>query len=273
MRKILLILILIGSLFFLYTLLEPYWLKVEEITIRDPDIPASFNNFKIAFLTDIHHSPSFSRDRVEKVVEKVNALKPDVILLGGDYAEEELTYLRDCLQVLGKLEAPHGIYGVLGNHEFMLDPDVAWGEMEANKIASLDNKGIWLYRNEGRIRLGGVGDLWNDSQRIEKVVENVERDDFVILLSHNPDYIERMTTDKVDLILSGHTHGGQVTIFGLWAPVHPSSYGQKYISGLVETPRAKLLVSNGIGFLDKRPLRFFARPQINVIYLRNSEQI
>lgn len=271
-KLVLLIVGITGSLF-LYALIEPYWIQVQETTIQDRDIPASFNNFKVVFITDIHHSPSFSRERVRKAVQKVNSLNPDLILLGGDYAEESIEYLKNCFSELEALQAPFGKYGVLGNHEYLLDANLSFREMQAKGIPCLDNKGVWIERNGERIRIGGVGELWNDSQKLENVLEGVDEEDFAILLSHNPDYIERMSSNMVDLMLSGHTHGGQVTFFHFWAPVHPSSYGQKYISGLVQTSKAKVLISNGIGVLDGRPLRFFARPQINVIYLKNSEQI
>jgi hypothetical protein len=90
--------------------------------------------------------------------------------------------------------------------------------------------------------------------------------DFVILVSHTPDFAENLKTDKIDLMLSGHTHGGEVTFFGLWAPYIPSDYGQKYRTGIIKTDKTTVLVSNGIGntFL---PIRFFARPQINIIDL------
>lgn len=253
-----------------YALAEPYWIQVKETVITDSDIPVSFSGLRMVFITDIHHSPSFSRERVRRVVEKVNRLEPDLILLGGDYAEGGEDYLRDCFAELGLLKAPLGVYGVLGNHDYFPDPELSWSLMKEHGITGLDNKGSWIYLNGDRIRLGGVGDLWSDAQILDNVTEGVAKNDYVILLSHNPDYLERMSTDKVDLVLSGHTHGGQVTFFGLWAPVHPSSYGQKYISGLIETPRAKILVSRGIGVLDGRPWRFFARPQINVIRLENS---
>ena len=106
-------------------------------------------------------------------------------------------------------------------------------------------------------------------QDINPTIKDTEKNDFVILLSHNPDYIEKLQSDKIDLMLSGHTHGGQITFFGLFAPLIPSAYGQKYRTGLVETVQTKLLVSNGIRKVTP-PVRFFARPQINIVYLQTS---
>jgi uncharacterized protein len=102
--------------------------------------------------------------------------------------------------------------------------------------------------------------------RLGPIIEGTNADDFVILVSHNPDYAEELPPGAVDLTLSGHTHGGQITFFGLWAPYLPSDYGQRYRTGLVETENTTVIVSNGIGTIFP-PIRFFAPPQIVEITL------
>lgn len=239
----------------------------------DSSIPLSFNGFKIVFIADIHHSPAFSRERIKRIVQKINSLKPDMILLGGDYVEIDPRFIKPCFEELKNLEAPYGKYGVLGNHDYLSDPELTIRCMEEAQIKNLDNKGLWIFKNTDRIRLGGVGDLWNDNQDIDATIKETRENDFVILLSHNPDFVERMSTNKVDLVLSGHTHGGQVSLFHFWTPFHPSSYGEKYLSGLTRTEYTKVLVTNGIGYLGNHRFRFCARPQINVIYLKRGERI
>jgi predicted MPP superfamily phosphohydrolase len=139
--------------------------------------------------------------------------------------------------------------------------------MQAAGIVVLDNHAEWIVLGEERIRIGGVGDLWEDSQDLSATTDGVQDDDFVILLSHNPDYVEDIRTGAIDLVLSGHTHGGQLTLFGLWAPIVPSRFGQKYRSGIVRTPFTTAIISNGIGTITP-PLRLFARPEIILIRLR-----
>jgi predicted MPP superfamily phosphohydrolase len=133
-------------------------------------------------------------------------------------------------------------------------------------IRLIDNEAYWLEKNGGRIKVGGVGDYLEDIQDIEPTIADVNKNDFVVLVTHNPDYVEEMGTDKVDLVLAGHNHGGQVTFFGLWAPILPSKYGQKYRTGIVEVDGAKVIVSNGVGTITP-PVRFFARPQIIIVDL------
>lgn len=261
--------LLVGALLILLyaALIEPRWLMVREVEVLDPDIPASFEGKTIAFLTDIHHGIYFSLDRVRSLVARTNALQPDLILLGGDYAHLRARYIAPCLAELAGLDAPLGKLGVLGNHDHLYGAELTRRSMQAAGIEVLDNHAQWIALGEGRIRIGGVGDLTESTQDLSATTAGVRDEDFVILLSHNPDYVESMHTTAVDLVLSGHTHGGQVTLFGLWAPFTNSDFGQKYRSGVVHTPLTTVVISNGIGVITP-PLRLFARPEIVLIHLR-----
>ncbi|MCX8129483.1 MAG: metallophosphoesterase [Clostridia bacterium] len=268
LKKISIVLILTGFVFFLYAFVEPYLIQTKRMDLVNPDIPASFKGLKIVFVSDIHHSKVYSRKRVRSLVERINGLNPDIILLGGDYVNKSPSYIEPCFEELGKLKAVIGKYGVMGNHDHWESAALTRTSMESTGIKPLDNSSEWIYRGGKRIKIGGVGDYWEDRQIIGNTIDDVKESDFVLLLSHNPDYAEKIKSKKVDLVLSGHTHGGQITLFGLWGPFTPSQYGQKYRTGLVETGYTKVLVSNGIGNVGYYPVRFFARPQINVITLK-----
>ncbi|CEA14772.1 MULTISPECIES: metallophosphoesterase [Methanobacterium] len=258
----------LGILFLLiaYMFLEPYWIETKEITIESDQIPAQFDGKKIVFLSDIHASPNFSQERIDGVVSQVNALNPDLVLLGGDYVDGDSEYVQSTFASLSKLEAPLGVYAVLGNK----DPQyVTLNAIPDYGITYIGNKGTWIEENGSRIRLGGVGDYNNGAQIQNATTAVVTPQDFVILLSHNPDYFPKVDTSKVDLVLSGHTHGGQVTFFGLWAPSTHSDYGNKYRTGVIEENNSTLVVSNGLG-TTILPIRFFARPQILVITLKKT---
>lgn len=264
--KVLLYLLIVCILLGAYMFIEPYWLDVKQINIKNKDIPSSFDGKKIVFVSDIHHGPNFSRDRVKRMVEKVNDLEPDIILIGGDYTEKDGHYITPCFEELKNLEAPLGKYGVLGNHDYFRNAQPVKQGMRQAGITILDNTAQWIVHGKGRIRIGGVSDLYHGPQLLNPTIKDVREDDFVILLSHNPDFVERIRTYKVDVVLSGHTHGGQVTFLCLWAPYIPSSYGQKYKTGVVETEYTRVYISNGVGSTGI-PIRFFARPQINVFKL------
>jgi uncharacterized protein len=262
-RCLLLIVIILG----LYTIIEPYWLMDKTYVIVNPDIPEKFHNTKIIFLSDIHHGPYFSISRVRNLVNKVNLENPDIILLDGDYVHRDAKFITPCFNELRNLKAPLGVYGVLGNHDHWTNPDLTRKRMAEAAITLADNRAFWVLKEGQKIKIGGVGDFYTDFQDLNPTISDVQKSDFVILLSHNPDYAELLKTDKVDLMLSGHTHGGQATLFGLWAPLVPSNYGQKYRTGLIDLERFKIIVSNGIGVITP-PVRFFARPQIVTVILK-----
>ena len=245
-----------------YMFIEPYWIETKEITIKSDQIPANFDSKKIVYISDIHAGPYYSTERVESLVSQVNNLHPDLILLGGDYVSGEDTYINSTFESLSKLQAPLGIYAVLGN----TDPQYySWMALDnSTNIIDIGNMGDWVGNSNGKIRIGGLG-ADNDRQDIDDAVGNASASDFVILLKHEPDYFTKVNKSMVDMVLSGHTHGGQVTFFGLWAPYLPSN-GTKYVSGEFEEGNSTLIVSNGIGTVGL-PIRFFARPQIIVITL------
>ncbi len=118
------------------------------------------------------------------------------------------------------------------------------------------------------LKLEEFGDLWEDSQEKDSTIYDLKKTDFSILITHNPDYLESMPKDMIDFTLSGHSHGGQMTFFGMWAPMLPSKYGQKYRYGLKQFGDMKSYISSGIGTITP-PLRFFCRPEIVLINLQN----
>ena len=247
-------------------LLEPHWLRVREITFAHPDVPAAFHGVRIALVTDIHHGPTFSRQRVRHTVDFTNRLAPDLIVLAGDYVYKGARFIAPCFEELARLQAPLGVYGVLGNHDHWMGARESSEAMMAAGIGWLVNQAVWLERDGARIRLGGVDDLWEGVQRPGATTAEALDGDLVILLSHHPDYAEELNDPRVDLMLSGHTHGGQVTFFGKWAPLVPSRFGQRYRSGVVQVGSLTVVVSHGVGTINP-PVRFFARPEIVVITL------
>lgn len=260
-----------------YGYVESYRIEVKQFTFTSPDVPSGFDGTRIVLLTDIHRAAFFSQGRVGRLVERVNALQPDLVVLGGDYVYANADYEASCFAELAHLQAPLGRFAVLGNHDYGeyddgnrngdVDPTVAIDAIRGAGITPLDNQAVWVEKAGTRIRVGGVGDLTEDMPQVAPTLEGTDAGDFVLLVSHNPDYAEELPIGAVDLMLAGHTHGGQVTFFGLWAPYLPSEYGQKYRTGLVVTEATTVIVSNGIGTIFP-PIRFFARPQIVEITLR-----
>jgi predicted MPP superfamily phosphohydrolase len=264
--KIILVLIISGIFVIGYFHLESRWVRTKQIKLVSHDVPNSFVGLKIVFISDIHHGPFLSIERVEKLVKRINNLHPDLILMGGDYVHREPKYIVPVFKALEKLQSKYGVYAVLGNHDHWEDTELTREMMKKNGFKICDNKSYWLKIKSDSIKIGGVGDLWEDSQFIDSTVYGLKKNDFCILLSHNPDYLENITTDLIDLTLSGHTHGAQVTFFGIWAPIVPSRFGQKYRYGLKQFGEMKSYITSGIGTITP-PLRFFCRPEVVVIEL------
>jgi uncharacterized protein len=250
-----------------YTALEAKWCRVTSVSIEMPRLPESFAGLRIAFLSDIHHGPFVPLAYVRHAVAMANALAPDLILLGGDYVHRNRSYIAPCIHELGKLQAPLGVHAVLGNHDHWESASETKQALAQAKIRELTNTAIWLQRGEARLRLGGVGDLWEDRQRLHSVLDGVSEKDPCLLLSHNPDYVERIQDGRIGLVLSGHTHGGQVVVPGYGSPIVPSRYGQKYAHGLVQGPVARVFVTRGVGTVTP-PVRLFCRPEIALLTLQ-----
>lgn len=248
-----------------YGLFEASWVHIDRPTLPLARLPQAFDGLTLAFLSDIHHGPFTSLDYVAAVVRTTLSLQPDLIVLGGDYSLKDARYIRPCLEVLAGLKAPLGVFGVLGNHDYWHGVQETRQAMAAAGVIELTNAGVWVSRGSQRFRLAGVDDLWTGRADAQAALGEATWEDACLLISHNPDFAERLRDERVGLVLSGHTHGGQV-VFPGWAPFVPSQYGQKYLHGLVRAPETLVYVSRGLG-TSGLPVRFCSRPEINLITL------
>jgi len=249
-----------------YPFLEAKWLQVVRRTIALPRLPASFRGTTVALLADVHHGPFVPLAYIQHVVAMANALKPDIVALVGDYVHRHETYIAPGIEELGKLYAPLGRFAVRGNHDNRNFTPFTRAALAEAKLPDLNNAGAWIERNGARLRICGVGDLWTDRQDLKAALGDATESDAVLLLSHNPDYVETIRDGRVSLVLSGHTHGGQIVLPAVGAPIVPSRYGQKYLYGLVHGPSCRIFVSRGVGTIMP-PVRFHCRPEIVLITL------
>lgn len=251
-------------------------IRVKEYNLISKDVPPAFDGIKAVFLTDIHHSKTFSIDHVRNLVDRTNALEPDIILMGGDYVDRDPKCIPEFFREASKLKARLGVYGVLGNHDLATDAELSRQCMEEAGITLLDNHAVWLMLSGDRIRLGGVSDISTKEQKLEPLLEGTAEDDLLILVTHHPDYAMKLPSNKIDLMLSGHTHGGQISFFGKWVPPWPGKAKNKYLTGVVMEGDTTVIISNGIGTVGP-PIRIFAAPQIWQINLvrpiRNMQNI
>ncbi|MDR1957991.1 MAG: metallophosphoesterase [Planctomycetaceae bacterium] len=249
--------------------MEPRRIRIIKYKIHSGNLPAEFNGTKIVFITDTHHNLPYSADLREQLLQLVEKNKPDLVLFGGDYASENDRSVKQFFDSCSKISAKLGMFGVLGNHDYW-NPHKVSLAMEAAGIKNLTNAATWIMKGSSRIKIAGVGDLWRGKQNLTPMKEGLKSDDFVILLTHNPDYIDQLSEKErkmIDLVFAGHSHGGQVTVFGVYAPVATTL--EKYRTGLI-TPwpneKIRVIVSNGIGTVGI-PVRFCAPPQLVIVEL------
>ena len=259
---------------------EPYRLVVSRRSFPVRDLPAGLDGLRIVHVTDIHLGPWTSLARVRRIVETTNALAPEVVALTGDYVMRSPKYIPQVATALAGLKPTVGAVGVLGNHDWSEGGPVCIVELTRAGVRMIDNTRVFvsparqLTDTPGGLCLAGVGDLWRDRQFYGQALGGVPPDVPRLLLSHNPDVAEDpdflASGHRVDLMLSGHTHGGQVVLPFVGAPVTQSRYGQKYRSGLVQGPACPVFISRGLG-MAMLPLRLGSVPEIAVIELRRAQ--
>jgi uncharacterized protein len=251
------------------SLVEPVNYELSETDILVRDLPQSFDGFRIVQVTDIHHSRIVSLEEVRRVVEVARRARPDLVALTGDYTTMYRRYIEPCAEALSKLEAPEGIWAVLGNHDHYTDAQLTTRALEKARINVLNNANTLIRRGADVLQLAGVDDWSWGRTDWARAFYGMDRKRPSVLLSHQPRVLDFAETHGVSLILSGHTHGGQVSLPLIGAPARFISAEMKYARGLFEKNGTQLYVSRGTGMIGL-PLRFGARPEVAVLRLRRA---
>jgi predicted MPP superfamily phosphohydrolase len=252
-------------------LIEPARIHYNTHRLEVKNWPESLAGFTVAFITDAHvGSPHITLAKMQEIVEKTNALKPDMILLGGDYVVQGVlggghVPSRDIVAVLAKLQAPHGVFGVLGNHDWRDGASRIEQEFEQQHIPMLEDRATYITVGDAGFWLVGVSDYNEGAHDVVKALSGVTSDAPLIVLTHSPDIFPQIP-ERAGLTLAGHTHGGQVYIPLLGRLVVPSKYGQRYALGLVQESGKSLFVGAGIG-TSILPIRFMTPPEVSILKL------
>ncbi|MES9994119.1 MAG: metallophosphoesterase [Candidatus Thiodiazotropha sp.] len=248
--------------------IERSLVQINRYKVPIRDLPPSFHGFTIAHLTDVHLGFLVSESFVEGIVNRANQLKTDVIVCTGDYvhARDTTEEIDRVWPLLSRLEARHGVYSVLGNHDHWADTDrsIYWLERSGQDIR---HKCKAIHKGPDRILIGGAGDYWEDELGIDRTFSCSHENDCRLLLSHNPDSVDSQYDTPLSMVLSGHTHGGQVIVPFMGPPVLPVK-NKDYTSGLISTGKTQLFISRGIGWAIY-PIRFNCYPEIAVLELIN----
>ncbi len=254
----------IAALFVVYIFfIEPNWIQVTQVEIRDPQLAASLNGVKVVHITDLHltHGIGF---REKQLIKKVNELKPDIIFVTGDFFDT-IDQVEPTKELIRSLKARIGIWGVPGNtdHISMHAGDIVQA-LEPSGIRILVNQAQSVYTNPGKyFWLVGVDENVYHHDKLLEALYRVPKNEPRLLLAHAPDIFDEASLEGINLVLAGHTHGGQVGIPFL---VELSMYANRtiYMKGLFKKKRTQLYVNRGIG-TKTLPIRFLCRPEITIL--------
>jgi predicted MPP superfamily phosphohydrolase len=259
-------------------LLEPNLPRIvrQEIVLRR--WPARLNGFTIALLSDFHYDPYFSCHPLRSAIGMVNDLRPDLIALTGDFVSTALLDSNDrkaafaaepCASLLSKLNARHGLWAVMGNHDFFTDQEHVIAALQAQGIQVLSNQSVPIDADGSRFWLAGVNDVLSGTADLRVTLQAVPTGEATVLLAHEPDYADRVAPSPVDLQLSGHSHGGQIRIPGLLSLYLPE-LAKKYVLGLYRIGQLTLYTNAGLGTVNL-PIRLNCPPEITLLTMRASE--
>jgi uncharacterized protein len=260
-------------------LIEPNRPRVVRQDVALRRWPAEMSGFTVALLSDFHYDPYFSEHPLHAAIGLVNALRPDLIVLTGDFVSVPLfeNEERDrkaaqaaepCADLLRQMQAPHGLWAVLGNHDFGTDPTLVTGALRSRGIQVLGNESAPIEANGGRFWLAGVNDVLSRTTDLDATLRSVPGNEATILLAHEPDYADYVARRPVDLQLSGHSHGGQVRI-PLLGPLYLPTLARKYVWGRYHIGGLTLYTNPGLGTLGL-PIRWNCPPEITLLTLRRA---
>jgi predicted MPP superfamily phosphohydrolase len=248
-------------------LTEPFRLTVEHHQIRLRRLPRELDGFRIVQLSDLHHSPFTSREQIERAIETANSLQPDIVALTGDYVSKEREYAAPCAELLGELRPRHGVFAVLGNHDHWTDAALITDLFRAEGITVLINQGMHFEKNGAAFWLAGVDDTMVGLEDLPLALAGASEQEFKLLLAHNPIILRRAARAGVDLVLSGHTHGGQVSLRS-----DRSASGRprrRLLKGLARQGETQIYVTRGLGTVVL-PVRFGCPPEVSLLELRTA---
>lgn len=255
---------------------EPASLRNEDHAIAIPSWPAGCEGLRIAVLADLHvGSPWNGPDKLDRVIALTQHAQPDLVLLAGDFVIHGVrggtfTPPEPIAAALGQLEAPLGVFAVLGNHDWWFDAPRVRAALESNGIPVLEDAATRIHGSACDFWLVGISDYWEGRHDVPGALAQVTDEAPVLAFTHNPDIFPDVPA-RVNLTIAGHTHGGQVYLPLIGRPIVPSRYGQRYAIGHVVEQGRHLFVSSGLG-TSIIPVRFLVPPEVSVLTLRSSAE-
>jgi predicted MPP superfamily phosphohydrolase len=240
--------------------------EIVERPIHLPWLFPSLRGLTIVQLSDIHVGNFLKQDKLERYVRVVNALKPDLVALTGDFIGSSPEFIPACATALEKLEAKEGVFACLGNHDHWVGPQSVAMALAAAGVEVLRNEGRRLVIRGMPLNIAGVDDPWRGRPDFDRALSMVDPNAPTVMLCHQPDLFPAAVQRGIDLTLSGHYHGGQIKLQFFSFSVSPAHLISKFVEGLFIQGRSQLYVSRGIGVTGP-PVRLNAPPEVTVLRL------
>lgn len=261
-----------GGAFSYGSLIERHWIQTIRQDITLPNLPASMDGFRIAQLSDLHLEPWTKAEHIADAVKLTNSLKPDLIVITGDFLTNSSKPAGPLAEILAPLEAPYGVLGCIGNHDAWHQPHILTKHLQQRKIEILRNAGMTLQTQKGTLFIVGLDTAWGGRPNEKTALSEWDGASPLIIMAHEPDVADRIAATGVQALqLSGHTHGGQVCV-PFFSPIalHLPSWGKNYRHGHYRVGKLQLYVNRGIGCVGM-PVRFACLPEVTLITLRSPE--
>lgn len=267
-KKGIIIFLVIILLIILYGfLIEVRMLKVNEEKIVSELLPDSFHGMKIVHFSDLHYGTTINKKNINKIVDKINLLKPDILIFTGDLIDNKYKLSDDDVKVLTqalkRMNATFGKYSVLGNHDFYIE-EIDNIYFDSSFDLLVNESDLIYYKENTPILIYGVDDMIYGKPSIDSIKEEKYSNiPYKILLTHEGDYFDDLGDYEFNLVLAGHSHNGQVNIF---KPMFLPEYAKKYYDSYYEENDTLIYVSNGVG-CTILPFRLGSIPSINLYRL------
>ncbi len=247
-------------------------LEVSRVSIALPHLPGAMDGMRIAHLSDLHLKQCTSEAQIEHAVEECNALKPDAIALTGDFMSFSTRHMGLLAELLSPLEAPHGIFAILGNHDFMSGPEEVEKRLKERRFTVLRNETRQIHTDGGVLHVAGADSRYAGAPDVRRTFAGWKQGQPLVTLMHEPDVVDEFAAAGVEgLQLSGHTHGGQIRIMNLQPmSMRLPRWGQKYVAGHYRVGSMQVYVNRGVGSVGV-PLRLCCPPEVTEVTLRSAE--
>ena len=246
--------------------------RVKKYDFYSYDVPPAFDGFRIGFASDFHYESRFKRSHLDNAVRALKSMHPDVLLLGGDYRSPKGGDLDTLFSALGRVFTPYGTFGVMGNHDYAYCYSEVVEAMKKNNVRLMEHQSYKLIKDGQHIIISGVRNPFDLKKNGDSPSQHFSADDFVVLLTHTPDYAEDTNVSNANLVLAGHTHGGQVSLFKKYTPVKHSIYGNRFLTGRKENSKGTpIIITNGLG-TSRLDVRLFTPSEVVLVVLHRVEK-